>query len=121
MVDLEFPASAVYVNSIRLIIAGLARQQELNDESIYELKLAVSEVASTLIERNGSKNIHIRAGKKKNDLVITFNGIKNMDIKELLDSRLINKQKLELLVDNLSVLEEDNTIAITLFKRLDTS
>jgi hypothetical protein len=119
MVSFEFPASATYVGLARLIVAGLGRQETSDEESIYDLKLAVSEIASTLVEQKGVETIKISAEKENDTLAVTFNCINNCGVGEILKSRLVDEEKLGLLVDNVSIIKDDNAVGITLYKRVN--
>lgn len=52
MVHLEIPPRSAYVGVVRLAIASLAREAELDEESVDDLKIAVSEACANAVLSN---------------------------------------------------------------------
>lgn len=118
MLDIRFPANNSYVGFSRLIVSGFARQEGISEEKIYDLKLAVSEVVSSLIQ-NKNKTVNLAAERKNGSLIVSFDGIKSNDAEKLFSERLVNKETLLLLVDRLTINRRDNEeVGITLYKKI---
>ena len=48
-VELEIPPRSVYVGVVRLAVASLARAAGLDEEAVYDLKIAVSEACANAV------------------------------------------------------------------------
>ena len=62
-VRLTIPAKAEYITLVRLALSGLSQSRELSDETLGDLKLAVTEACSNSIRhayggRDGSVEVH---------------------------------------------------------------
>ncbi len=52
-IQLLFPAKSVYVGVARLAVAGIARAAGFDEETVFDLKAAVSEALSTAVLNGG--------------------------------------------------------------------
>ena len=67
---LDVPADPAYVGTARMFASTLARQFEVGDEVVEDLKLAVSEACSRALAAADADHISVRAGR--HDLRLVF-------------------------------------------------
>ena len=118
MLELEFPANPTYVSLARLIISGLARQENFNEDDVYDVKLASSEIATLLSESGKLKNINMTCGKKDGQLFVGFKDNEGIDVHDLFEESLITMESLEVLVDKFTIQQNGKGASIQLFKQL---
>jgi anti-sigma regulatory factor (Ser/Thr protein kinase) len=61
-VDLRFPSKSVYVGVARLAVAGIARVSGFDEDTVFDLKTAVSEAFATAVihtEKGGESPIRL--------------------------------------------------------------
>ncbi|HEX2367918.1 MAG TPA: ATP-binding protein [Acidimicrobiia bacterium] len=68
-IRISVPGAPRYVATLRLFVGGLARQAGCDDEGVADLKLAVSELATAVVEA-GSEVIEVTADLDGDGLVV---------------------------------------------------
>ena len=121
-VEIEIPPRSVYVGVVRLAVASLARAAGLDEEKVYDLKIAVSEAcANAVLGAEGSANdepiaVTFSDGPSSLDFEIVGRGAPEPDVEDSqgFDTRITMSQALlQSLVDDCTITPQPTGTTLT--------
>jgi anti-sigma regulatory factor (Ser/Thr protein kinase) len=119
-VELEFPAKSVYVGVARLAVAGMARASEMDEDTVFDVKTAVSEALSTAVlytDEEGDTQMALSWDDREDSVVIEVSHPGGLHRPDETDSMGAEQQELSLallrsLVDGCEFTSEEDGATI---------
>ena len=71
-VSVDVPATAVFVQVLRNVVAGVAARLDMPIDQIEDIRLAVTEAASLLLEEGDATSLHMSIGREGGTLDVTL-------------------------------------------------
>ena len=71
-VSVDVPATAVFIQVLRNVIAGVAARLDLPIDQIEDIRLAVTEAASLLLEEGDATSLRMSIGRDEDTMEVTL-------------------------------------------------
>lgn len=71
-VSVDVPATAVFIQVLRNVVAGVAARLDLPIDQIEDIRLAVTEAASLLLEEGDAKSLRMSIGRDGDTMEVTL-------------------------------------------------
>ncbi len=108
-VKLKIPADTSFIKLVRLLISGQLREKSVDEETIDDLKLVISEVLARAISQDIVEKEIIIKMECSDVMKIVVAGInKSVAIRDLFDSQYLDHEAILGLVDSLKLKESEN-------------